>query len=144
MSPGFYNAICGFVSERIWGEQRPFPSGTAMAVSDAGMIVAGVVFSNYDKDAGVIEISAASDTQRWLTRPVLAEMFGYAFDQLGCQAVVMRVDPGNARLGRMLMAYGFSRHDVPRLRGRDRAEAFYILGDDAWRANGFHKEIRDG
>lgn len=139
-SPGLYEAICEFVAVRIWGKVKPFPHGTAMAVADGQTIIAGLVFSNYDPDAGVIEVSGASDKANWLNRAVLKEMFGYAFDQLGCQAVVMRVDPDNRRLNRILTAYGFTRHDVPRLRGRDKAEAFYILGDDSWRANGFHKE----
>lgn len=115
-----------------------------MAVAHGEEIVAGMVYCNYDKDAGVVEISGAADTPRWLTRPVLHEMFSYAFDELGCQAVVMRVDPGNSRLDRMLRAYGFTRHDLPRMRGREKAEAIYILGDDIWRANGFHKEKSDG
>lgn len=115
-----------------------------MGVADGREIVAGLVFSNYDPDAGVIEVSGASDKPNWLNRAILKEMFGFTFEQLGCQAVVMRVDPENKRLGRILTAYGFSRHDVPRLRGRDKAEAFYILGDDEWRANGFHKELSNG
>lgn len=109
-----------------------------MGVASGESIVAAVIFTNYDASAGVVEMSAAADTARWLTRPVLAEMFGYAFDQLGCQAVVLRVHPNNVRLHRILRAYGFERHDVPRLRGRDTPEVFYILGDDIWRANGFH------
>lgn len=109
-----------------------------MGVARDGKPVAGVVFHNWDADAGVIEMSSASDDARWLSRPVLAEMFGYAFDQMGCQAVVLRVDPGNARMDRIARAYGFKRYDIPRIRGRDKSEVIYVLGDDAWRANGFH------
>lgn len=138
-SAELHDALCRFVSERIWGERRAFGAGTSMGVANGESIVAAVIFTNYDTSAGVVEMNAAADSARWLTRPVLAEMFGYAFDQLGCQAVVLRVHPGNTRLHRILPAYGFERHDVPRLRGRDTPEAFYILGDDVWRANGFHR-----
>lgn len=106
--------------------------------------MAAVLFNNWDKDAGVIELVAASDSARWLTRPVLLDMFSFAFDQIKCQAALLRCDPENTRLARILTSYGFTRHDIPRLRGRDKAEALYILGDDEWRTNGFHKENAHG
>ena len=72
-------------------------------------------------------------------------MFDFPFDIAGCQAVVMRVDPENARLERILKVCGFSRHVLPRLRGRGRAEAVYILGDDVWKAGKLYERIhRDG
>lgn len=107
-------------------------------VNDANTIIAVMVFYDYDKDAGVIQISGAADTPRWLTRPILKEMFGYAFNEVGCQAVVMRVDPDNTRLHRILTAYGFTMHRLPRLRGRDKDECLFVLYDDVWRGNGFH------
>jgi RimJ/RimL family protein N-acetyltransferase len=115
-------------------------AGTAAAVAGHGKIVAAVLFHNWDKGAGVIEISAASDNKRWLSRAVLLELFSYAFNRLGCQAVVARIDPENTSLARIFASYGFKRYDLPRLRGRNKGEAVLILGDDDWRANGFHKE----
>lgn len=135
-----FAVISDFVSTRIWGKPRPFLGNTAMGVISGKDLVAGVVFSNYDSDAGVIEMSAASDNARWLTRPILWGMFSYAFRQMKCQAVVLRTDPANTRLARILTAYGFDRYDIPRLRGRDKSEALFILADDVWRNNGFHKE----
>ena len=128
-----------FISERICGTARDMTLGTVAATTVGGK-VAAVLFHNWDKGTGVIEISAASDSKRWLSRAVLAELFGYAFGQLGCQAVCARIDPDNKSLARIFTAYGFKRYDVPRLRGRDKGETILILGDDDWRANGFHKE----
>jgi RimJ/RimL family protein N-acetyltransferase len=139
-----YSAMVEFLAVRIWGKIKPMPEGTIMAVAKGGVIVGGALFNNYDPDAGTIEISAASDDPRWLTRPILWEMFSFPFDQLGCQAVLLRVDPANTRLARILAAYGFVRYDIPRLRGRDKGEAIFILTDDAWRANKFHKEHSHG
>lgn len=102
-----------------------------------------VLFHNWDPGAGVVEITAASDSKRWLTRPVLLELFSYPFDRLGCQAVVARMAPERP-LARMFTAYGFKRYDLPRLRGRNEGEAVLILGDDDWRSNGFHKEHGHG
>lgn len=136
--PDLHQALCDFVSLRIWGEVRPFFVSTSMGVCNAdGVIVAGVIFSNYDAQAGVIEVSAAADTPRWLTRPILRELFSYPFNELHCQAVVMRTDPGNTRLHRILTAYGFTLYEIPRLRGRDKSEFLFVLTDDAWRHNGF-------
>jgi RimJ/RimL family protein N-acetyltransferase len=116
----------------------------AMAVVDNGEVVAGVVFYDYDADAGVIQISGASDNKRWMTRPVLWAIYNYVFNELKCQAAVQRNDPDNTTLAAMMPRYGFKRYDIPRLRGRDKAEALFILGDDDWRGNGFHKENENG
>lgn len=139
-----FEAVCEFVSKRIWGEARSFSGNTALAVVSGSKLVAGAVFHNFDRRSGVIEISAASDTKRWLTKTTLWEMFSYAFDQMGCQAVVLRCDPSNTSLARILTAYGFDRHEIPRLRGRNQSEALFVLGDDVWRTNGFHKEHSHG
>ncbi len=139
-----YGAILQFLSHRIWGRQKQLPDGTALAVLRDNRLTGAALFNNYDKDAGTIEITAASDDARWLTRPVLLDMFSFPFRQLGCQAVILRCDPSDTRLGRILGAYGFKRYDIPRLRGRNKGEAVFILGDDDWRANGFHKENAHG
>lgn len=136
--PGAYSAISDFVSHRIWGDGRGLPDGTALGILHGGALVAGVIYHNWQPREAVVEISVASDNKRWLTRPVLAEMFGFAFGQLGCQAVVCRMDPDNWPLRRICGAYGFTEHTLPRLRGRDRAEIVCILGDDDWRGNKFN------
>lgn len=105
-----------------------------------GAAKGAAIFQNYDKFNGTIEISAASIATRWLSRGILHEMFAYPFNQLGCQAVILRCADTDKRMARILPAYGFNRYDIPRLRGRDKPEAIYVLGDDEWHANGFHKE----
>ena len=141
---GPYSALVAFLATRIWGKARPLPEGTVMAVARGNTVIGAALFNNYQPDAGTIEITAAADDARWLTRATLRAMFAYPFAQLGCQAVILRADPANKRLNRIAGAYGFQRHDLPRLRGRDKAEAIHILTDDAWRANRFHKETAHG
>lgn len=135
-----YAPLVRFITERIWGREQPMTEGTVMAVTDEGQIIGACLFHNWQPDEGVIELTSASASPRWLSRPVLRAMFGYAFDDLKCQAAVMRVDPDNKRMCRMAAAFGFKRYDIPRLRGRDKAEALFILGDDEWRAGKFCKE----
>lgn len=138
--PEGYAAVEKWISTRIFGKPAKFGLGNAMAVTKDGSPIAGVVFYDHDKDAGVIQFSAASDSKRWLTKPVLWAMFSYAFDQLGCQAIIGRNDPDNEALLRQQRAYGFKEYFIPRLRGRDKGEVLVVLHDDAWRKNGFHKE----
>jgi RimJ/RimL family protein N-acetyltransferase len=133
-----------FVSQRIWREKRSFGFYTALGVVDKNnTIVAGMIYHNYEPDAGVIEVSGAADTARWLTKPVLWEMFDFPFNQLKCQTVAMRVDPSHKQLSRILPSYGFSKHILPRLRGRNKDECVYLLHDDVWRENGFHPQKKD-
>lgn len=138
--PELYAAICAFASVRIWGEVRSFGPGSAMGVADADGPRGAVVLHNWRPDEGVMEMSAAGD--HWLSRPVLRELFGYVFDEMGCQAAVMRVDPANDRMCRIASAFGFQRYDIPRLRGRDRAEAVFVLGDDEYKNGRFYRGMR--
>lgn len=118
--------------------------GTILAVSDGQKVIGACLFHNYDPDAGLVELTSASLSAKWLTRRVLAEMFGFAFDQMGCQAAMMRVDPTNTRMCRIAAAFGFKRYDIPRLRGRDKAEALFLLGDDEWRSGKFTRKCSHG
>lgn len=135
-----YRVLTEFIAQRIWGDARQLEQGTVMAVLDDGNLLGACLFHNWNRASGVIELTAASASARWLNRPVLREIFGYAFDQLQCQAVVMRVAPENTRMCRIASAFGFKRYDIPRLRGRDKAEAVFVLGDDDWRTGRFSQE----
>lgn len=141
---GLYNLAVAYISKGIWGAPRPMTEGTALLVMDGDGVIGGALVNNYCADSGVVEISGAAESPRWLDRKTLRELFGFIFDQMGCQAAVMRADVDNKRVDRIARAYGFKRYDIPRLRGRDKAESIFVLGDDDWRANGFHKERANG
>ena len=95
-------------------------------------------------DAGVVEISGAGTSRRWLTRKTLRTMFAVPFEEWGCQAVVMRVSDHDDALHRMLRSYGFEKYRIPRLRGRDEAENVFLLTDAAWAANKFNRKKSHG
>jgi RimJ/RimL family protein N-acetyltransferase len=132
-----YGPLLEFITTRIWGCQRAMTDGTVMAVTEGGQIIGACLFHNWQPEDGVIELTSASISPRWLSRSVLRAMFGYAFDRLGCQLAVMRVSPENQRMCRIAERFGFKRYDIPRLRGRDKPEAIFILGDDEWRSGKF-------
>ena len=118
--------------------------GTAMGVFRNGDLIGVALFNGYSSEAGVIEVIAGSVDRRWLSRETLYDIYSYVFDQMGCQACIQRQDPENEALSGFMTRYGFKRYDIPRLRGRDAAEALHILAEEDWRANGYHKENGHG
>lgn len=143
--PEINEGIAAFVGAHIEGGARGFGHHGSMAVVEGDQLLAGVVFHNWNPEAQVMEFSAASTTQRWLTRPVLWAMFNYAFNDAECQLVVMRVSEQNKTwngrgIQRILRAYGFRETRIENLRGRGIAELIYTLTDEAWASNGFHRQ----
>ncbi|MBK5571276.1 GNAT family protein [Ensifer sp. SSB1] len=134
-APEINRAVASFVASHIPGCERGWENFTTLGLVDGDRLAAGVVFHNYNPEAGVIELSAASTSRRWLTRPMLNGMFGYPFDQIGCQMVVLRVSERNAVMIEIAERFGFTSHRIPRLRGREEAEILFTLTDDEWRAH---------
>jgi RimJ/RimL family protein N-acetyltransferase len=116
---------------RQLGYPRGFGDCTAIGFGDP--IVAGVVFHNWNPEAGVIEVSAASTCRKWLTRDGAKQIGSYPFDQLECQAVVARHSEKNARARRIWRALGATEYIIPRLRGRYDAEVIAVLTVEDWR-----------
>ncbi|OCP36736.1 GNAT family N-acetyltransferase [Ensifer sp. LC163] len=134
-APEINQAVASFVASQIPGCERGWENFTTLGLIDDERLVAGVVFHNYAPEAGVIELSSASICRRWLTRPMLKAMFGYPFDQIGCQMVVLRVSERNTCMIAIAERFGFKSYRIPRLRGRDEAEILFTLTDDDWRAH---------
>lgn len=131
--PEIRDVIVSFVARQIKGAERGFGNCVAMGVVDKEFLIAGMIFHNYSPECETIELSGAAISRRWLTRRVFNEMFGYAFDQIGCQMLVARHSEHNKRLRRMWNAVGASEYLIPRLRGRDEAEAIATYTAEAWR-----------
>lgn len=139
--PELNEAISGFVCA-LTG-YPPFRDYTSLGVFLDVRIIAGVVFSDWYQDRGTVDLSGASTDKRWLTRPVMSAIFSYVFDKLGCQLAINRVSERDKVQRRQLLAFGYTEHFIPRLRGRGEGEFIYTLTDDAWRAGRFH-EVNHG
>lgn len=139
--PALNRAIAAFVAANTPGCERGFvePYKT-MGVVRGGQLVGGVVFNNWHPEARLIELHGASTDRKWLGREMLAAMFGYPFDQLGCQLAVMRVSERNRTMIRIGEAYGFKSYYIPRLRGPDEGEHVMTLTLEDWRASRFHRK----
>jgi RimJ/RimL family protein N-acetyltransferase len=126
------NAAFGeFVARHIDG-CTGFQDFVSFGVIENDLLIACVIYNNYYPKHGVIEFSAASISKRWLTRPVLNEMFGYPFDQLGCQMVAVRVAETNRAMAKICEDFGFNKYVIPRLHGRNEAEIIFTFTDDQW------------
>jgi len=81
----------------------------------------------------------ASVDTRWLSRRSFVAMFGFVFNQLGCQTAVIRVSERNARMLSIARRFGFTEYLIPRLRGRDEAETVCTFTVEQWRAKGMER-----
>jgi RimJ/RimL family protein N-acetyltransferase len=115
--------------------ERGFGNCTAIGVAENGDLIGGTVFHQYSPEARVIEMSSAAVSPRWLPPKMVRAIFEYVFDQLGCQAVVMRVREDNDRMVRIAQKFGFEGHLLPRLADRQTGLWVFILTDDQWRTH---------
>lgn len=138
MTPIWDDRVAQWVANAIPGCSRGFGKCRALGVLDDGELVAGVVFHNWSPEDRVIEISAASVSAKWMTRPVMDAAFTYAFDGADCDLVVARIHEKNTRARRLWRGLGADEFLIPRVRA-GAAEAVYTFGRDQWEVSRFRK-----
>jgi len=136
-----------WAARRIWPDRDDVwrdlaAKARVMAVYEDNHLLAVMVYHNWDPKAGVIEISGAAESPRWLTRQTLQSLYSYPFDGLGCQIVVQRNAASNKRVNGILSRLGFRGHRIPRLRGRNEDEIIWTLTVEDWRASAHVKPVR--
>lgn len=134
---GFTDVVAEFVARQIFPNGGDFGACKAIGFAKGGELVAGFVYHNWNPETGVIEVSGASLVRDWATKEVVRTIFGYPFDQIGCQMVIARHSEHNRRVRRIWRALGASEYVIPRLRGRSEAEAIATLTIEAWRESKF-------
>ncbi len=113
---GHDQAIARWVGERIGIEA--FGQCVAIGIVDEwGNILAGVVYNNYREGVG-LEATIASTSPRWCNRAMLAAIFGYPFDQVGCRRLTAITERKNQPVRAFLCRIGFReegllRHGFP-------------------------------
>lgn len=108
-----------------------------MGWADQTGIVAGFVWHDFNPDHGTIEVSGYSTRRDWCSKPILRELFGYPFDQLGLRLVCARHAADNRPVRRIWKALGATEVILPQLRGDHADEAVALLHRDAWRNSKF-------
>lgn len=110
----------------------------SMGVFEDGDLIAGTLYHNYYPDYGIIELSSASISKRWLTKTVINAMFWLPFERLSCQMVVLRVSERNEPMIAIARKFGFEETFIPRLRGRDEGEFIFTLTEEAWKESKYY------
>lgn len=132
--------LAAWVAERI-PECRGFGKCTAQGVVDGDKLVAAVVYHNYAPEHGVIELSAAADSPRFMTRQTINDILEYPFEF--CQMIVMQHDPEN-RIRRMWRRFGADEYVIPRLRGETRDGVISTLTREQWHAHPMYRGPENG
>lgn len=138
---GHNSVVAEWVAEHIPGCERGFDKPVAIGVVENERLIGGTVFHNWNPEAGVIEMSSAGTSPRWLCRKMIRAIFEYVFDQIECQLVVMRVSERNERMIGIANKFGFDGVLIPRLRGREEAEFIFTLTEEQWRQHPLARPI---
>lgn len=99
-------------------------------------IEGGVVFHDYNPEAGALCLSAAGKTG-WISRKLIRMVHEYIFEH--CQVAVWQVSERNDAMNKVAKRIGYTPHVIPRLRGRDEAEIIWTLTDDDWNRSRFKR-----
>lgn len=95
-------------------------------------IEAGFVYHDYQPDFGTVEITGAISGFQRNAHQIVRAVFGYPFDQLGCQMCLARTQ--NPRAARIWTRLGAQEYRIPRLFGRGTDGTILTLTAEAWRA----------
>lgn len=132
-------AVGDWVSCQIWGKPGQINEFSTMAIYDGDDLIAATAYHNWHQDSGIMELSSAAVSRRWLTRPVINAMFRFPFEIMGCQMVVLRVSERNTNMVHIARSFGFTEVLIPRLRGRDENEFIFTLTDDQWASSPYRR-----
>jgi hypothetical protein len=111
-------------------------------IDEDGRLIGGLVYHNYDPQAGVIEISGAATSSRWLSRETIRRMYQYPFHTCGCQMLFQRTPADSVKLLSQLAAYDYTFIKVPRMFGRERDGVLCTLTYEDWCDNRFNKRFK--
>jgi len=129
--------VAGFVASMIPAcRNRGFGKCMTIGVIDGDELVAGIVYHNWNPEAGVIEISCAALPGRtWMTRETIKRAYQYPFLHLGCQMVMQMTAAEDTRLLRQLAALNYAFITLPRILGPEADGVVCLLTREAWQAS---------
>ena len=134
---GQNEAVAQFVMSLVPECRRGWQTYTTIGFVLDGSLIGGTVYHDYEPDWGVIQMSSAATSPRWLTRETLRAIFGFPFNELNCRNVVMRVSSLNTRMCSIAERFGFSKFSLPDLRAEGEDDVIYLLSRKAWEEGKF-------
>lgn len=124
----FVAGLVPHVDDRGWEHAKGMG-----VINEAGELIAGVVWYNYSKRFDHIEVGAAAIDPRWFTRETIRRLYGYPFDELGCQVVYHITPVNHHRVLRILQGLGCEFAKLPRIFGRSMDGMLCTLTEEVWR-----------
>jgi hypothetical protein len=112
---GHDRTVAHFVASLMPIERPAFAgfAGGLGIINQEGALVGGVVFSDWRRDFGTVELSAAAIDPRWLATPnIVRELGVYPFGTLRCYRMWARTAEENRRARRLLKGLGFKEEAV--------------------------------
>jgi len=140
-------AVAQFVAKILSpGRARTFGPCVAIGITDDdNQPIGGLVYSNYDRDAGVIEYSAAAvPGARIFSRETILRSFTFPLVHLGCHMVCSNIRADNERSLRVAAGLGYGFVTLPRAYGRDVDGVRATLTIEDWRDHKLHQRCRRG
>ena len=99
-----------FVAERSPIEQVEFGPGVGIGIARSdGVLVAGVVFSDWHSDSRRVELSGAVDDPRVIGTQMIVAIGNYVFGQLNAYRCWAKTSTDNRRALKLLEGLGFIR-----------------------------------
>lgn len=99
-------------AEQRYGE--PFEKHAGLAVMNGDVVMAGVVYDEYDPNNKTIQMSIAVDDPKCWTRNVVRQLLAYPFEELGVYRVWFQTPHTNERLIEIAKKFGFTMEAVLR------------------------------
>lgn len=132
-------AIAAWVADRIPPTPPDgFGEHIALAVWDGDEPVAGLIYHNWFRDCGTVELSGAAKPGRyWMTRPILNKIFEYPFRT--SQMMFMRHRLDNP-IRKMWLRFGGEEVIVRRMYGPNADGAIHTFTREEWWAHPIRAE----
>jgi RimJ/RimL family protein N-acetyltransferase len=131
-NPDLNEALCQFVGQRIGVPSSSFSPCGSIGIEHQGNIIASVIFHNWIPDYGVIELSAAADDPRWLSKTVIRTIMNICFEQHKCQQIYTRQSSENNRAIKIYRFLGFTEIILPNMRGESKDETLMLMTKNQW------------
>lgn len=125
---GWDAAVARWVGDQVGIED--FGASVAIGILRDDDLIAGAVFNNYRHPN--IEITFASTTPRWCARGIMAGIFAYPFNQVGCARLTAVTESKNQLARAFLRRLGFQQEGVMRrgFRNGDDAVIYGMLREE--------------
>lgn len=134
----FQPEIQAFVEQGLWGKKRQFGACYCLGfANETEGLVAGMVYHNYDPEAGAIELSGYSSRRRMTQKKWASLVFNFPFDSWDIRLLIGRHSEKNRLVRRIWERVGAKEYLIPEVWGPGEAEAIAVLSREQWEQSKF-------